>query len=57
MLRTRGRRRLHWTDVLSYAYLMVGLFTLFAPVLWLVLSSFKTESALGQFPPTLLPYT
>ncbi|MDP4299280.1 carbohydrate ABC transporter permease [Leptothrix discophora] len=57
LLRTRGRRRLHWTDVLSYAYLLVGLFTLFAPVLWLVLSSFKTEAAIGQFPPTLLPYS
>ena len=54
---TRGRQRLHWTDVLSYAYLLVGLFVMFAPVLWLVMSSFKTESAIGQFPPTFLPYT
>ena len=54
---TRGRQRLHWTDVLSYAYLVVGLFVMFAPVLWLVMSSFKTESAIGQFPPTFLPYT
>jgi alpha-1,4-digalacturonate transport system permease protein len=57
LTRTRGRRRLHWTDVLSYLYLLVGLFTLFAPVLWLVMSSFKTEAALSQFPPTLMPYT
>jgi len=56
LLRTRGRQRLHWTDVMSYAYLMVGLFAMFAPVLWLVLSSLKTEAALAQFPPTLLPY-
>jgi alpha-1,4-digalacturonate transport system permease protein len=34
----------------------VGLFTMFAPVVWLVMSSFKTEAALGQFPPTFLPY-
>ena len=54
---TRGRQRLHWTDVLSYAYLLVGLFVMFAPVLWLVMSSFKTESAIGQFPPTFLPYS
>jgi len=54
---TRGRQRLHWTDVLSYAYLMVGLFVMFAPVLWLVMSSFKTESAIGQFPPTFMPYS
>jgi alpha-1,4-digalacturonate transport system permease protein len=57
LLRTRGRQSLHWTDVVSYAYLMVGLFVMFAPVLWLVVSSFKTESAIGQFPPTFLPYT
>lgn len=57
LTRTRGRTGLHWTDVLSYTYLVLGLFVMFAPVLWLVLSSFKTESAIGQFPPTLLPYT
>jgi alpha-1,4-digalacturonate transport system permease protein len=57
LLRTRGRQRLHWTDVLTYVYLFVGLFMMFAPVLWLVASSFKTESAIGQFPPTFLPYS
>ena len=46
LLRTRGRHRLHWTDVVSYAYLALGLFVMFAPVLWLVASSFKTESAI-----------
>lgn len=56
LLRTRGRRKLHWTDTLSYAYLLLGLVTMFAPVLWLVLSSFKSEAAIAQFPPTLLPY-
>ncbi len=56
LLRTRGRR-LHWTDVLSYVYLTVGLVTMFAPVLWLVMSSFKTEAAIGQFPPSFLPYS
>ena len=29
---------------------------MFVPVIWLVLSSFKTPAALVQFPPTLLPY-
>jgi len=57
LTRTRGRTRLDWTDWLSYAYLMVGLFTMFAPILWLVMSSLKTESALAMFPPTFLPYT
>jgi alpha-1,4-digalacturonate transport system permease protein len=57
LTRTRHAQRLGWTDALSYAYLVVGLFTLFAPVLWLLMSSFKTESAIGEFPPTFLPYT
>jgi alpha-1,4-digalacturonate transport system permease protein len=56
LLLTRGRIRLHWTDVLSYAYLVLGLFTMFAPVIWLVMSSFKTEAAMSQFPPSFLPY-
>ena len=45
-----------WTDWLSYAYLTMGLFLMFGPVLWLVMSSFKTESALNEFPPSFLPY-
>ena len=55
--RTRGRQRLDWTDWLSYLYLGVGLFTLFAPIVWLLMSSLKTESALSQFPPSFLPYS
>lgn len=54
---TRGRMRLDWTDWLSYLYLVTGLFAMFAPVLWLVMSSLKTESAISQFPPTFLPYS
>ena len=57
LTRTRGRNRLHWTDWASYAYLLLGLVVMFGPVLWLVMSSFKTESALSQFPPTFLPYS
>src|SRR5689334_10815245 len=55
--RTRGRTTLHWTDWVSYAYLLAGLVVMFGPVLWLVMSSFKTESALSQFPPSFLPYS
>jgi alpha-1,4-digalacturonate transport system permease protein len=55
--RTRGRNRMDWTDWVSYIYLFIGLFMMFGPVLWLVMSSFKTESALSQFPPTFLPYS
>jgi alpha-1,4-digalacturonate transport system permease protein len=57
LTRTRGRLRFDWTDWLSYAYLMVGLFTMFAPIVWLVMSSLKTESAISQFPPSFLPYS
>ena len=57
LLRTRGRHRLHWTDVVTYVYLVLGLVVMFAPVSWLVMSSFKSESAISQFPPTFLPYS
>ena len=57
LLLSRGRQRFDWTDWLSYAYLIVGLVVMFAPVLWLVMSSFKTETAITEFPPTFLPYT
>ncbi|MFM1926415.1 MAG: hypothetical protein RIT44_2221 [Pseudomonadota bacterium] len=57
LLKTRGRRQLHWTDTVSYLYLVVGLFMMFAPVVWLVMSSFKTEAAIAQFPPSFLPYS
>lgn len=55
MLRTRGRTQLHVSDVLTYAYLTVGTVIMFGPVIWLILSSFKTQAALLEFPPQLLP--
>jgi len=57
LTRSRGYQGFDWTDWLSYLYLSVGLFAMFAPIVWLVMSSLKTESALSQFPPTFLPYT
>ena len=57
LLRTRGRQRMDWTDWLSYAYLAAGLLTMFAPIVWLVISSLKTESAISQFPPSFLPFS
>ena len=56
LTRTRSGRHMDWTDWLSYSYLVMGLFLMFGPVLWLVMSSFKTESALNEFPPSFLPY-
>ena len=55
LTRTRGRGRPDWTDWLSYAYLGLGVILMFGPVVWLVLSSFKTEAELQRFPPRLLP--
>lgn len=46
---------LHWTDIAAYAYLALGVILMFGPVAWLVLSSFKTQEALLEFPPSLLP--
>src|SRR4029079_1460646 len=55
LTRTRGRGRLDWTDWFTYLYLLLGLFLMFGPGAWRVLSSFKTESAIAEFPPRLLP--
>ena len=56
LTRTRGTRRLHITDILTYFYLFLGTIVMFGPVLWLVLSSFKTSGEVVKFPPRLLPY-
>ena len=50
------RRRGDWTDWACYAYLLTGMLVMAVPVLWLALSSFKSQAALDQSPPTLLPY-
>ena len=52
---TRGRGRLHWTDVFTYIYLGFGVALMFGPVIWLAMSSFKTPAGLLEFPPTFLP--
>ncbi len=56
-LATARRRsgRWHWTDIAAYAYLALGVALMFGPVLWLGLSSFKTQTGLLEFPPSLLP--
>ena len=56
LTRTRGNGRWDWTDWVSYGYLFAGILLMFGPVLWLILSSFKTEAELQRFPPRLLPY-
>jgi alpha-1,4-digalacturonate transport system permease protein len=56
LTRTKGRKRLSVMDVLTYLYLLLGTFLMFGPVVWLVLSSFKTQAEIQRFPPRLLPY-
>lgn len=57
MTATRGGRgKMDWTDWVTYGYLMLGVLLMFGPVIWLVLSSFKSEADLQTYPPRLLPY-
>jgi alpha-1,4-digalacturonate transport system permease protein len=56
LTRTRGRGRLDLTDWLTYGYLVLGILMMFGPVLWLLMSSFKTDAALEEYPPRFLPY-
>lgn len=56
LTRTRGRGKLDTADMLAYFYLGVATLVMFGPVVWLVISSFKTSGELSRFPPRLLPY-
>ena len=56
LTRTRGKNKLHVTDMITYLYMGLSVIILFGPVLWLVLSSFKTSAEVVKFPPRLLPY-
>ena len=56
MLRRRGGRGWHWTDIFTWFWLVGGFILMFGPAIWLVNSSFKTPAALAEFPPTILPY-
>ena len=56
LFRRRGGKGWHWTDVVTWVWLVGGLFIMFGPAVWLVGSSFKSPAALAEFPPTILPY-
>lgn len=56
ILRRRGRNGWHWTDIVTWLWLVGGLFIMFGPAVWLVGSSFKSPAALAEFPPTIMPY-
>jgi alpha-1,4-digalacturonate transport system permease protein len=57
LTRTHRQGRFGWIDGFTYLYLMLGLFIMFGPVLWLVMSSFKDRAELVRFPPRFLPYS
>ena len=57
IFRRRGRDGgWHWTDIITWVWLIGGTILMFGPALWLVSSSFKGPAQLAEFPPTLLPY-
>ncbi len=56
LFRTRNSKKIGVSDILTYLYLFFGVILMFGPVLWLILSSFKTPAALAKFPPSILPY-
>ncbi|MGD8622098.1 MAG: carbohydrate ABC transporter permease, partial [Anaerolineales bacterium] len=57
LTRKRGHGgKWHWSDVISYAYLVTGVLLFFGPIIWLILSSFKSYGEIVKFPPRLLPY-
>lgn len=57
LFRGRGHGgRWHWTDIVTWVWLIGGTILMFGPVLWLVSSSLKGPAQLAEFPPTLLPY-
>lgn len=51
LLGTRRRQSL-----CTYGYLLLGVIVMFGPVLWLVMSSFKSAGDIVRFPPRFLPY-
>ncbi len=56
LTRTRGRGRLDTSDILTYLYLLLGTMIMFGPIVWLILSSFKTSAEVVKFPPRFFPY-
>jgi len=56
LTRRRGGDRWDWTDIVTFLWLGAGVIIMFGPALWLVMSSFKSQAQLSEFPPTLLPH-
>lgn len=56
IFRRKGGKGWHWTDIVTWVWLIAGLLIMFGPAVWLTASSFKSPAALAEFPPTILPY-
>jgi alpha-1,4-digalacturonate transport system permease protein len=56
LVRTHGKKRLDFSDYLTYLYLSFGTLLMFGPIIWLVMSSFKPQTEIIRFPPRFLPY-
>ena len=54
--RKRGGHQADFSDWIAYSYLLISLVVVLLPVLWAVVSSFKPQDNLIEFPPTFLPY-
>ncbi len=50
IFRRRGGKGWHWTDIVTWVWLIGGLIIMFGPAVWLVFSSFKTPRAAGRIP-------
>ncbi len=57
LTRKRGRKKLSFSDTLSYFYLFLGVLIMFGPIVWLIFSSFKSPIEIARFPPRFFPYT
>ena len=57
LTRRKDNSRIGITDILTYLYLGLGTILMFGPVLWLIMSSFKSSGEISRFPPRLLPYS
>ncbi len=56
IIRKRGGSRVDVMDFITYMYLVIGVIVMFSPVMWVILSSFKSRAQLFERPPRLLPY-
>jgi alpha-1,4-digalacturonate transport system permease protein len=57
LTRKRGRKKLDLSDLMSYFYLLLGILIMFGPVVWLIMSSFKSPIEISRFPPRFFPYS